>query len=177
MKEQLLKAISELAKIEGARFISLTYKAKGTGEVARHTLLIGVNLQRAYRADLAKLKRKVRSLDGVKKIACRELIASLTESLTVGIGNNSAYTQKDTYENVLPGIKLHLENNELHLNAFSRAKVVLQEGEHKEVKSSEKTIAKNALRQSGRLGKFRQFILKTDNLEKVALNGKTLEIK
>lgn len=175
--QNIINAINELAKVRGCKFISLTYKAKGTGEIARHSLLFGVNIEKAYKADLAKYKRLLGKSTGFRLLALQELIKSLEESLIVGIGNNSAYTCKDTYEYILPGVKTHLATNELYINGFSRGKVVLKAGEYPSVKSSEKTVAKNTLRKLGKLGSFRQFVLKAENIGRVAVNGKVLTIE
>lgn len=175
--QNIIQAVKELANVKGCKFISLIYKAKGTGEIARHTLLLGVNVEKAYRADLAKYKRIARKATGFRLLACNELIKSLEESLSKGIGNNSAYTCKDVFEHILPGIKLHVANNELHLNAFSRGKTVFVAGVYPVVKSAEKTIAKNELKKIGKMGKFRQYILKSENIGRVAVNGKVLPIE
>ena len=169
---QLVAIVASIAtQKKGARFASLTYTAKGTGEVARHTVCLGVSVERAYRRDLAMLTAKRKSLldsleatEGLAKIfvtleACDELIASLEESLEKGIGNNSAYTCAGVYESICRGVKFHKETGELYVTGFTIGKEVIKKGEHKVVKSSEKTIAKNALRRGMKSGKFRQFAL------------------
>jgi hypothetical protein len=166
-----LTEIKSLAK-SGARFASLVYTAKGSGEIARHTVCLGVNIGNAYRRDIAILSAKRDSLAGVALVACDELLASLRESLAVGIGKNSAYTCAGVYETLAAGVKLHIENSELHVYGFTIGKEVIAKGEHKTVKSSEKTLAKNALRRAMKSGKFRQFAI--SELEAVAMNGKKL---
>ena len=159
--QNLFSAISEIESInrKGARFASVTYTAKESGEVARHTLIFGINLANAYRRDIAILEAKRPSLSGVSVVACDELLASLRESLTVGIGKNSAYTCADTYVQLAKGIKAHKTTGELYVTGFTVGKTVLVPGVHKRVNSSAKTLAKNALRKGMKSGKFRQFSL------------------
>jgi hypothetical protein len=157
---QLVAIVANIStQKKGARFASLTYTAKGTGEVARHTVCLGVSVERAYRRDIAMLSAKRDSLQGVALVACDELITSLQESLDKGIGNNSAYTCAGVYESVCRGVKFHKETGEVYVTGFSIGKEIIIKGEHKAVKSSEKTIAKNALRREMKSGKFRQFAL------------------
>lgn len=167
-----LALIPELTKTSSARFASFTYSAKGTGEVARHTLRLGASVTAAYRKDLAKLEKLAPTLSGVEAEACAELIASLKESLEKGIGNNSAYTGADTYVTIAKGIKVHKESGEIYVSGFSRAKAVIEAGTFKTVKSSPKTIAKNKLRKGLLSGKIRQFALPSTLSAK--LNGKEL---
>lgn len=154
------------------RFASLTYTAKGTGEVARHTLRLGASVTAAYQKDIRTLEAKRASLGGVELQACDELLTSLRESVEKGVGNNSAYTCADTYVNVTRGVKVHKETGEVHITGFTRSKVTLEAGTFKTVNSSEKTIAKNKLRKGLLSGKFRQFVL--PNVKSACLNGNTL---
>lgn len=167
-----LTLLSEIAKTSSARFASFTYQAKGTGEVARHTLRLGASVTAAYRKDLATLEKLRPTLSNVLVVACDELIASLRESLEKGVGNNSAYTCADTYVNITKGVKVHKETGEIYVSGFSRAKVTLEAGTFKTVKSSEKTLAKNKLRKGLLSGKIRQFALPATLSAK--LNGKEL---
>lgn len=170
---ELIKEIESLATC-GARFVSLEYTAKGTGEVARHTIALGVSISNAYKRDLVILRNLMPTLKGSDAIACQELMDSLSESLTKGIGNNSAYTCKDVYKGICNGVKLHLEKGELHVTGFGIAKTVIEPGVYKTVKSSDKTLAKNALRKRMKSGKFRQFAL--SELGEIKINGKTIEL-
>ena len=167
----LLAPIADTART-GARFASLTYTAKGTGEKARHTVALGVSVERAYKRDVAILEAMRPTLEGVKAQACDELLASLRESLTVGIGNNSAYTCADVYAPIARGIKVHKESGAVHVFGFGLQKSVIEKGEYKTVRSSEKTLAKNELRKRLKSGKFRQFVL--SEVSEAKMNGKTL---
>lgn len=176
-KQAIQKVIEELSKVKGARFVSLTYRSKETGELARHTVNIGIDIERVYNRARMALARKMIRLSGVTSLACGELVKSLDNSLDKGIGNNDAYTQKETYEHVLPNISFHRETGTFYLSGFARSKVVLEKGEErKPTNSSEKTLAKNGLKKLVGLDKFRKFILKAENLESIRANGKTIEI-
>lgn len=167
----LLKEIKTLAT-SGARIASLLYTAKGTGEVARHTVVLGVSIEKAYKRDIKILTAKRATLSGVALVACDEMIASLQESLTKGIGNNDAYTCKGVYEQIANGMKLHIENVELHISGFSIGKTVLVEGVYKHVNSSAKTLAKKALKKCMKSGNFRQYAVA--ELETVRMNGNVI---
>lgn len=167
--------LNTIQNLNGARFASLTYIAKGSGEKAVHTLVLGVNVERAYRRDIAILRGKAKTLvSPVERQACAELLRSLRESLRVGLGNNSAYTCAGVYTSLARGIKQHNDNGQVHITGFTIGKKVIVEGVHKQVKSSAKTLAKNALRRAMKSGKFRQFVF--DNLEGARLEGKTFTL-
>lgn len=172
------KALAILAPIaalahSGARFASLNYTAKGSGEVARHTVQLGISIENAYKRDIATLKELRPTLEGVKAQACDELIASLTTSLEGGVGNNPAYTCADTYTGICGGVKVHRETGEVFIYGRTVNKTVITPGVHKAVKSSPKTIAKNELRKLLDSGKFRQFSIA--ELHSARMNGETLE--
>lgn len=166
--------IAELVKTGSCRFASFTYTAKGTGETARHNLLLNVSTEGIYEKSLRILRAKKPFLSGVALEACEELIASLVESLKKGIGNNSAYTLKDTLVPVANGIKLNTNDGSLLVTAFSRGKVVLKAGEYKQVKSSAKTLAKKQLEKTLPKSRIRTFCLSAEQLETAKLNGKEL---
>lgn len=174
--KQLPKVLNQLEQVTSARFASLTYRSKGTNELARHTILLGVDTLKAYKKDLAKLLILQPRLEGVKQLACQELIKSIKQSLDKGIGQNEAYTCKDVYEQTtVRGVKVHKETNELHLMGYAVSKVVIEQGEEDTTKSSEKTLAKHAISKHLRRGKIRQFVLSLDTLQDVRINGKEIE--
>lgn len=171
--------LTKLANMKGAKFARFTYTNE-QGETARHILILGAKTTNAYEKDVATLEELRPTLSGVALIACDELLASLRESLAEGIGNNSAYVHgahaADTYVHIdgMPNVIVHKETGVVYVNGFSQDKTVITEGApRKAVKSSDKTIAKNKIRATLRIGKFRQFTLK--NLSGVAMDGETLE--
>ena len=169
--KSLIESIKNLANT-GARFVSLRYTSKGSGETAIHNVILGVNLARAYRRDLAVLRSKLPKLTGVDAQACGEMIASLAKSLEVGIGNNPLYTAKDTFVTIAPGVKLNPEDGQLYVYGFSNGKTVLVPGEHKHVNSSPKTLAKKKLSKGLKTARFRQFAV--SELSVAKLEGKQL---
>ena len=56
LKENVLNVIKEVSKVNGNRFASLTYTAKGSGEIARHTILIGFSYHNAVEESAKQLQ-------------------------------------------------------------------------------------------------------------------------
>lgn len=158
------------ATANGARFISFDYTTKGSGEHARYTFALGVNVERAYRRDLSILRGLKSHLSGVALTACEELIESRVTSLKVGIGNNPAYTCRGVYSAEGKGVKTHDATGELHVFGFQIAKVTIAEGTHKSVNSSPKTIAKRQIEKRLKTGRFRQFAV--SNVHSIKVDGK-----
>lgn len=166
--------IIEKAIVGGCKFASFVYRAKETGELARHTIALGVSIERAYRRDRQIVSGYLAHAqsDGVQAMACRQILNSLNESLTKGVGNNSAYTNIDTYAPIGRGVKFHKETKEIYISGFSIKKNVIEEGVYKKIKSSEIVLAKKALKKRMKSGRFRQFCL--SNIGSVRIEGKTI---
>lgn len=159
---------------KSARFISLVYRAKKTGELARHTILLNVNRRRALARDLAVLAARLPKLSGVEQVACEELIASITQSLTTG--TNSQYTKTGYYTaegngNVQTSVK-----DECFIRGYSIGKEVLEPGEYKKVNSRPKTIAKNKLRKGLKNTRCREFKITPENFLMARAEGKAIVI-
>lgn len=173
--------VEAIERGKGAKFASFTYRAKGTGELAKVTLILGADTANAYEKDIEQLQATVEMLkdanDPVALKAAQELLVSLQTSLKVGIGNNPLYTHQETYVLPvgLPGIKVHKEEGTVYVMGMVQNKTVIEAGEYKVVKSSAKTIAKNEIRKSLRSGKIRQYIL--PNVVRASLNGEVLELE
>lgn len=170
----------EDTKRTGARFVGLTYTNEN-GEKSRYRLIMGINLVSLYKSDLRTLKALRPKLDGVKATACDELIASVTESLTKGIGNNSAYTLKGYYTPITPNgeVKLHVsETGETHLyiRGYVLSKNVLVKGTYPHVNSAPKTLAKKEIEKTLKRGKIRTFKVNVNVLEGIRMNGMDIEI-
>lgn len=164
----------------GCRFISLTYTNE-QGETSKYNLLMGVRLESLYKSDKRFLTSYVPTLTGVDAVAGQELLDSINESITKGIGNNSQYTLKGYYKPVTSNgeVKLHTsESGEtfLYVRGYVLRKTVITKGEYPVVKSSPKTIAKNKIRKTLKSGKLRTFKLNVSVLHSIRMNGMEIEI-
>ena len=164
----------------GARFVGLTYTNEA-GETSKQNILLGVKLETLYKKDLTYLTNLIGSLEGIKKVACQELIDSISNSLSKGIGQNDGYTKKDYYTPVTPGgeVKKHVGEDGLttvYLRGFVVKKSVITKGIYKVVKSSEKTLAKNEIRRNLKSGKIREFKLNQSVVSGYRTNGMSVEV-
>lgn len=173
-----MSLFTALQGISGVQFASLTYRTKATGELSRYTLILGANLENAYKGDIAKLEAAIPTLtDPLDIQAANEILTSLRNSMEKGIGNNDDFTLKGVYVATgIPSVFINSNDNVLHLrNVFVQSKVVLEEGEpRKEVKSKALTIAKDKMKKALglRTNKLRQFAL--DNITIAKVNGDTI---
>jgi hypothetical protein len=171
---EMLQLLEMLKTGEGSKFASFVYRSKGTGELAKLVVTLGSDTKSLYQMDLEILNAKLPTLEGLHKVACEKLIASRQESIVVGIGNNSAYTNVDTYvfPKGLSGIKIHKETGEMYVTGLVESKVTLEEGVYKVVNSKPLTLAKKELEAGLPSGKFRQYILR--NIKAVSMKGETV---
>ena len=159
---------------KSARFVSLLYRAKESGELARHTVLLNVNRSRCLSVDLANLQAKLPTMEGVEKQACEELIASITETLTTG--QNSKYTKAGYYDAQGNG-NVQVSVKEIcYVRGYVTGKEVLEAGTYKPVKSSAKTIAKNKIRKGLKNTRVREFIITPANFVMARHNGKAIVV-
>lgn len=177
--------VAEASTVAAPRFISLKYRNEA-GELATHTLLIGVNMVKAYQRDLGLILKYLErdNLTKLQREAAEAIGESLAESLTLGIGYNMAYVHgpnaADTYVQILPGIDVNKGNGNpddagtVYLMAYSQRKTVHEAGEYKKVNSRPLTLAKKEVRKALHLrtDRIRRFKLK--EVVKASLNGKTL---
>lgn len=169
--------MARLDDCKRAQFASFVYTAKGTGEKAKHVLILNATTENLYLKDVEELTTLLAaSTSELERLVIGELLDSRNESLTKGIGNNSQYTCKDAYTSTaVRNVKIHIESGELHISGLSLSKEVIIPGTYKSVKSSEKTIAKNKIRKQLSSEKFRQFAIA--NILAVRLNGEILEVE
>jgi hypothetical protein len=170
--------IAAIAKGNGsAKFASFVYTAKGTGEVAKVTLILGATTETLYNRDVAILTEMVPTLDGIEKVAAMEILNSRIQSLAKGIGNNDDYTCADVYVNLenVKGVRIHKDTGEVYVSGLIENKTVIQTGTYKTVNSSAKTLAKRAIEKTLPSGRFRLY--KLGNVARAALNGEVLEME
>jgi len=177
----LLTAI-ETAVLKGAKFIAFDYRAKKTGELARYTLQLNVNINRVVREDVATLfaSRRDSAIGSVEWEARRELVKSFCETARKGAGNNSRYTKKDLYSTVggSKGAMKLFTDGTLEIFGFQRNRKVIEAGEYKTVNSRPKTIAKNKLRKGLKYPKFRTLCVDADihKPETIKVEGEVISL-
>lgn len=171
-----MTVLDALRRVQGVRFANITYKNR-QGEISKYHVNLGVAVENVYRADLETLKTFFPT-NPIEKQALDSISESLRESLDRGIGNNSKYVHKETYEHLsnIPGCKVHLQTGEIHLLCMVEKKTVLVPGSPKKpVNSSTLTIAKKQIDKQLRRGKIREFRL--NEISRLAANGEILEIE
>ena len=169
-----------------AQFASLTYTAKESGEIARHTLILGASycamVERSKLAlELTPVSELIQ-LGIASEIATQakcEVLASFAQTLATTAQGliNPDYSNKDTYvQTQVPGIKYNLTSGELALFGLVSSKVVLSPGVYKVVKSKPLTIAKRKIEKHIRTLAPRTFLVKAELFNAMRLNGETIEL-
>ena len=174
-----------------AQFIVIHNYTNNFGEVSTFSLCWRISYENACLHSLGILKNLNPTIKDVVgkpytlvhyKAALEELIESLTDTLVLGTGNNPRATSAHAYDWVadrygkhVPGVKVHREQDVLHLtNVYRLNKIVHVPGIYPQVNSALKTLAKNDLRQLLPLRKFGQFKLEPGRFEKMVVQKITL---
>jgi hypothetical protein len=160
------------------RFIGVTYRSKSTGELARHVFNVGVSYVNTLKTSIELLGAKVSTLNGIQAEAGKNVMASLTKSLTAHLNGEQSedFTKKGMYEPVCTGIKASLNDGTLELCGMSVSKVVLEPGIEKPDTRRPLTKAQDALKYSLPISKFRTLAIDMGALESVRIGGTELEV-
>jgi hypothetical protein len=180
--------LAKLLLLEGAKFISINnYLSTTSGEIANHIVNTNISVENAKNIDLSKLQTckdsDLLDIANSSKIALDIVRIAYSELLTSSIKNlstdpekrsNQSQGQSDAYVVISPALKFHIESQKFHIFAQAISKKVLVPGEYKTVNSSEKTIAKSAIKKhlDLRSEKFRNFII--DNVDNLTIAGENI---
>lgn len=169
-----VNTINEFMSISSPRFVTFTYRTKGTKELSKYTILVGCNYKNHVRKDLEKLT-KYFPISSEESVLREDILKSLTETLVLGV--SSKYTKKGYYNSLSDNGTLK-ESNELgkiYLNGYFISKKVIEVGENTKKKSvSVRELLKRKCNFS--TTKFREFVLDTNNIKGISINKKTMEI-
>jgi len=166
-----LSILSEFLKIQGNKFVTLTYRNK-QGELSKYTIFVGALLTNTYQKDIKTLERYVPQNE-TERICRDELIESMKKSIETNF-QNPEYTKLGYYEHITRNVKFH--ENTLYINSFVLSREVLEKGTYKPVNSSDKTITKNRLCKMLKMNKFREFRIDVSQINSLSINGKRLII-
>lgn len=154
-------------------FISIENYHNEHGEIANHLVGFHINYKNSVtksiqiwkniKPNFSLIRGKPYSLQDLIQ-AKEELINSYTLSLTPA--GNPFYTCKGIYcsvldcnQEIIPGIKLHKNDNILYIEGYRLAKRVIVPGQYSSVNSAPVTLAKNWLRSLATVGSWGQFQL------------------
>lgn len=179
--------IQKIRDLSGkAQFVSFIYTSKGSGETARHTLIVGASYNKLIEKsrlalELMPISELVQAgvCSTLVEQAKNEVLASFDKTLAAHAKGeqNEDYTKKGQYVSLGNGLNLNLNDNSIQFFGLSRAKVVLSPGVHKVVNSRPLTIAKDKIKKLLPVDKFREFALDSGNIRTARIDGETLVIE
>ena len=182
----------KLNNLTGMSFVGIRgYESKTTGEVADHTVNIGLRVDKAKQDDLELLMSEkadqaaieVSEESGIDLETCQKALAELRASAQKNVGafegrTNQSKSQSEAYitHPNYPAIRLHKSTFEVHIYGLATQKKVIKKGEYKTVNSAPKTIAKGKIKKALNLksGKFRTFVVA--NINEIKINGDLIEL-
>jgi hypothetical protein len=174
---RLVRLLTNRQTPTGVTFASFLYETKETREVQHITVIVGASTANVYQKDVEFLNALIPTLKGVDRDVAQELLDSRMESLRKGVGNNSQYTQADTWwiPKLLKGsgIRVHRQNGSFQIVALLHKKDVVVPGTYKPDTRRPRTVAKDAIRRQLPSHRIRTYCL--DNVAGVRMNGETIE--
>lgn len=176
----LTKIAASLASLAGVRFVGVTYRSKESGELARHTLIIGANYRNAIQTSMEELTRTLGTLtDALEIEACQALIKSCSQSLlSIDAGvPHPGNTKPELYETICPGLRQHKLDGTFELCGLSVAKKVIEPGVYKQVNSRPLTLAKQKLEKGLPRSKYRTLCLDVGAMESLRIAGSEIEVQ
>lgn len=166
--------------VNGAKFVSVTYRAKESGELSRYVLNVGIDYKNLVVKSLAEARAVVpadntkNSLDRKAKAEVLRSLRNTLENAKRGLSNDN-YTKKGMYADVGNGTKV-FDDGTFELRGIVVSRKVLEAGVHKQVKSRPLTIAKDAIRKVLSLSKYRSLCLDSGAMESLRTGGAEIEV-
>lgn len=181
--ETLANKIKDMANT--AKFVSFTYRSKKANELARHTIILGATYKGIL--ERSKLALELLPISEIMELgisnelaiqAKDKVLASLTKSIVAHANGeqNEDYTKIGQYIPLGNGLSINSTDGSFQLFGLAHAKMVIEPGEYKEVKSRPLTIAQNKIKELLPISKFREFALDYNVIQSARMNGETLEL-
>jgi hypothetical protein len=188
----IIRMLLAIAGLKGAKFISLKgYVSTESGEIADYVINTNISVMEAKKKDLETLQNcNTETLKVIKRNTAKDIAleiyslayAEMLESASKNVSVNpedrttASQAQTDAYEHLTNGIKVCKSTDEVHIFGMIDQKNLVKAGTYKEVKSSDKTLAKKAITKqlNLRAGKFRTF--KVLNVAEAKVSGEYFEV-
>lgn len=178
--------VQEFSKLRpGATFLTIRGYSNNFGEIADVSVCFHVDYMNAVKRSKEIISNYNPTLmDCIGKLySVEDLIAArqeLLKSYDQTLAGTSNPTTKDVYDSILGadgnpinGIKLHKNQELVHLFGYRVHKRIIVEGNYKEVKSAVRTLAKNDLREKTPLNRFAQYKLEPGRFDQIAVQNMT----
>lgn len=152
------------------------YTNESAGETANYVINVGVSYESARNRSIAKLQAYLVTpgLSDMQILAGSELLNSAVKNANPETATVASQAQSAAYTHIGRNIKVHKETGDLYLVGFVVGKTVTVAGTYKEVKSSEKTLAKKAIAKLLKLPTDKRRNFKFEKLVGVRMQGNTL---
>lgn len=183
MNNIIVQVTKTIAEIKTAKFASLTYLTKSSGELARYTILLGISYHNLVEKSVTELeiliRENVATWTDLEIEAAKAVMASLQKTLAAHTKGeqNEDYTKKGQYIPIGGGANVNTTDFTIQLFGLLESKVTIEEGIHKNVNSAPLTVAKNKIRKLLPISKFREFALDLSQVDKVKVSGETFEFE
>ncbi len=147
--------------------------------MSRYTILLGTSYIHLLEKSLLELEiqfNENKFKTELELLAAETIKESLTTSLTEQKKGEQHpdYTKKDLYISIVPGLLINPNDSSFQLFGLVQSRTVLIPGIHKKVMSAPLTIAKNEIRKSLPINKFREFALDFDTVQQCKIAGDTI---
>jgi hypothetical protein len=173
------KLVAIISQIKTPSFIRIVNYKNNEGEIANHTINLGVSYENAKEADSVFLL----DTENINKVDFDEYahasVEAWNEMLTSRLAptketENRSSGQTDAYITLCPNVRLHIAEQRIFIYGFVVSKEVIVPGTYKKVNSSAKTLAKKKINKHLKATQFRQFAF--DRLQSVKVKGEEIEI-
>lgn len=168
--------------IKSGCFAKINQYTNDSGEVANHTVNLGMNYGKAKADDYLTVCQAVPTELVVKTGFPLETVLISLGELKNSLNPEAPQTargkaQTEAYEVINGCVKVHIDTGYLHIYAYRMNKEILVAGEYKTVNSSEKTLCKKAIQKALALktAKYGQYKISPEKFEGAKILGQELE--
>lgn len=176
--------LNQLKKIGGVSFVNVSDYINAKGETQNALINIGMSYDRAVEKDydmlsdfpdtkLGEMAREV-GVSMETMVEARDSVLVSLKNRIDKVKTNRSEGQKGAYEPICTGIKVATSTGELMINGFSVRKTVTKEVDYGEDTRKPLTRAKDAIRDTLKSRKFRNF--KYDKIKGMTIMGEELVI-
>ncbi len=175
----IARLVAAVSGLQGVKFVGVTYRSKSTGELARHTLILGADYKELTRKSMEEITRMLPTLTGLPLQAANDLLVSYSKSLLAMDTNTEHpdFTKAGLYESICPGLKVSRADGTFELCGLSHTKKVIEAGVYKTVNSKPLTLARQAIEKQLPRSKYRTLALDMGALESVRIGGNEIDVQ